>query len=1103
MTIPIITRVNTIDEWRIQTNLSGSELNKLETGNYEKSNGVLTLSGPSSLVITSTGTPLQVSNNALFQSNITVEKDISVGVRAARTGNVTVGNIVTVYGQGAALQVANNALINVDMQVVRTIFTGNVRANGNITVGQNATVNGVLRIDGSGDKLYINTGSASVNTATITDLTSTNTTITTAVISEEEVTFSDIFDATINKANVTTFLNVGTTLSVVGNTTSGNLTTSNTTRTGSLVITNSANIGNSVFVTSNVHGGNVVTTGHTNTGTIRSSGTANIGSALNVVSDAHLGSNLIVTSNVSTSNIVASSLIYANTLRTEFDAEVGTHLRVIGNIQTGNISTPDFVYTRNVAANGFVTVGRDVIVSGNVLSSNVNAGDVQISGLVHAASLRTTGFANVGSGMSITGNTFTDNIVNSQHIQSDTLRTSGVANVGSGLTVSGNTNGTNFVASGLLHAEALRTTNRADIGTSIVVGTSANIGTTLEVVGNTYFGNVETSAAGVVKSRTLRTTNEAVIGGTLTVSGGTTLEGEVDVGGNFNVTGNLVIEGAVIFDTEQLVISANTPMLDAGFAYFGVYRGNTTGPTGTANANAYIRWSAPESQWQVRDIFNTNDGTAYSKILTANLISNSTDLDSSANIASSKAVYEANQFQIMANTSMKNYVDANVAILNNSITTNVSTLNNSITSNVNTLNSSITSNISAVLNYANTTFYAKTGGTISGDVAINGNLNVSGNVSYINSQQLQIGDNIIVLNADIPQASSPSENAGIEVDRGTSANTLLIWNESRDRWTFTNDGSSYSDIGSAAAESYANSAYLKANGAVQQAFVTITANGTSVVADSNNDTLTITSVIANGIFVTANAATDTIDIGLLNSGVTAGAYGNSISIPNYAVDAKGRLTSASNVTIRSATTSQTGIVQLEDSVTSSNTTTAAVPKSVKQAYDLASSKVTNAFVTITANGTSVVADSNNDTLTITSVIANGIFVTANAATDVIDIGLINSGVTSGSYGSNISVATFSVDAKGRLTSASNVTIRSATTSQTGIVQLEDSVTSSNTTTAAVPKSVKQAYDLAATKVTKSGDTMTGNLTMSGANSNIFGTANSILDGFIINGGTYT
>ena len=41
-----------------------------------------------------------------------------------------------------------------------------------------------------------------------------------------------------------------------------------------------------------------------------------------------------------------------------------------------------------------------------------------------------------------------------------------------------------------------------------------------------------------------------------------------------------------------------------------------------------------------------------------------------------------------------------------------------------------------------------------------------------------IGDNIITLNAD--HSGSPTEDAGFEVMRGTSANVSFLWNETSD-----------------------------------------------------------------------------------------------------------------------------------------------------------------------------------------------------------------------------------------------------------------------------------------------------------------------------------
>lgn len=82
-----------------------------------------------------------------------------------------------------------------------------------------------------------------------------------------------------------------------------------------------------------------------------------------------------------------------------------------------------------------------------------------------------------------------------------------------------------------------------------------------------------------------------------------------------------------------------------------------------------------------------------------------------------------------------------------------------------------------------------------GDLTVTGNLTVSGSTTYINTETIELADNIIVLNSN---ATTASENAGIEVERGESDDNVSIrWNESSDKWEFTNDGTNYAEIASA------------------------------------------------------------------------------------------------------------------------------------------------------------------------------------------------------------------------------------------------------------------------------------------------------------------
>ena len=86
------------------------------------------------------------------------------------------------------------------------------------------------------------------------------------------------------------------------------------------------------------------------------------------------------------------------------------------------------------------------------------------------------------------------------------------------------------------------------------------------------------------------------------------------------------------------------------------------------------------------------------------------------------------------------------------------------------------------------------------NLTVAGDLTVSGSTTSINTEILTVNDNVVVLNNNV--TSAPTENAGIEVERGSSTNVVLRWNETSDKWELTNDGSTYADI---ATETYAAS----------------------------------------------------------------------------------------------------------------------------------------------------------------------------------------------------------------------------------------------------------------------------------------------------------
>jgi hypothetical protein len=104
--------------------------------------------------------------------------------------------------------------------------------------------------------------------------------------------------------------------------------------------------------------------------------------------------------------------------------------------------------------------------------------------------------------------------------------------------------------------------------------------------------------------------------------------------------------------------------------------------------------------------------------------------------------------------------------------TETSTLNDVTTRGAITTNSISVGNISAAV------------GLFSGNVTISGNLTVNGTTTTVNSNEVNIGDAIILLNAD--EVGAPTQNAGFEIKRGSESNVTFLWDETNDVWSLAN-----------------------------------------------------------------------------------------------------------------------------------------------------------------------------------------------------------------------------------------------------------------------------------------------------------------------------
>ena len=237
-----------------------------------------------------------------------------------------------------------------------------------------------------------------------------------------------------------------------------------------------------------------------------------------------------------------------------------------------------------------------------------------------------------------------------------------------------------------------------------------------------------------------------------------------------NLTGDLTVGGSDILATETTFNLIDTVATTVNFARAATTL-NIAANTGTTTINNDL------------DV----NGMIYGNV-TGNVTGNAstaTALETARNISLAGDVSGSASFNGTSD------ITINTTILSNSIVLGTDTTGDYVASITGTSNEI---EVSGTGEGALVTIGLPNNVIITNDLTIGGNLTVSGSATYINTNDLYVEDNIILLNSNV--TGSPILDAYLEIERGTSPNVSLKWNESLTKWQFTNDGSLFEDLGS-------------------------------------------------------------------------------------------------------------------------------------------------------------------------------------------------------------------------------------------------------------------------------------------------------------------